>query len=49
MVDPELDAPIRVQFTLAVYDFGRGQAKAEAAAPAGDEAKEKAASGKEAK
>ncbi len=36
VVDPELDAPIRVQFTLAVYDFGHGQAKAETATAASE-------------
>ena len=28
MVDPELDAPFDVAFTLTVYDFGGGSAKA---------------------
>ena len=26
VVDPELDAPFEVAFTLAVYDFGKGNA-----------------------
>ena len=42
VVDPELDAPFDVTFTLAVYDFGG--AKAETAEPVAGEAK-----GKEAK
>lgn len=33
VVDPELDAPLRVTFTLAVHDFGRAPAAAEAKAP----------------
>ena len=33
MVDPELDAPIQVNFTLEVRDFGRG-----AAAPSAEDA-----------
>ena len=37
VVDPELDAPFDVTFTLAVYDFGGGKAK-QAEPPAGGEA-----------
>ena len=43
VVDPELDAPFEVAFTLAVYDFGGAKAEP-AEQPAGGEAK-----GKEAK
>ncbi len=37
VVDPELDAPFDVSFTLAVYDFG--QSGGTAAQDAGKEAK----------
>jgi hypothetical protein len=41
VVDPELDAPLLVDMTISVYDFGRaGNAVADAAVPAeGKEAK----------
>ena len=44
VVDPEIDAPFDVTFTLAVYDFGTGRAESAEAPADGD-----AAQGKEAK
>ncbi len=37
VVDPELDAPILMTFTLAVYDFGRGGAAGDAGQPAAEQ------------